>query len=196
MLMKKILLLSCLSFFGAAGFALGQGLYAGVDAGWAWPSKPNVAGTSSTTNKNYTAGGQLGYNYMLNSNWLIGAEAGYRNFGRVDYDPGVAVLKDDDWQPYATLTYLIGTSGFDVYGKAGYARETSELDYSATGNVTSTSGWVPSIAAGVGYSFLDNFNFFGEWQHNFGQRSSNALTENKPIALDAATLGMSYIFPL
>jgi outer membrane immunogenic protein len=180
----------------AHSFAFGQGIYAGVNGGWAWPSKPTVGASTSTKNKNYTLGGQLGYNYQLNQNWLIGAEAGYRNFGRVEYEPSVATLKDFDWQPYATLTYVLGESGFDIYGKAGYARETSELSYDGTSNQTTAGAWVPSLAAGVGYSFLDHFNFFGEWQHNFGKRGSNALTESKPIALDAATLGISYIFPM
>ena len=60
------------------------GVVLGVNGGWADANHPNIPGYSST-NRNYTLGGTLGYNYALNNNVSAGVEANYSNFGKTDY---------------------------------------------------------------------------------------------------------------
>jgi outer membrane immunogenic protein len=151
-----------------------QGLYIGGHLGGGWASDDVTAtgfGTGSLDSSGFIGGGQIGYNFQLNPNWVVGVE-GDISWSGVDGSRNVgafAATSDHNW--YATLAGRLGytTGPWMIYGKGGGAW--ADVDYAGTvAGVSSTwgdtrSGWMvgvglewmfaPQWSAKVEYNYLD-----------------------------------------
>lgn len=188
----------------AFGVTNQSGVYFGANGGWNSPdSKPSIT-NFSTTNKNYTLGGSVGYNYAFGSHISTGVEANYTDFGKTNYSGNNTVgnasgsFKNSAIQILLTGTYLMD-NGFNTFLKVGAANETSDLSLSNSGSSASVSTWLPAIAAGLGYEFIQNLNIYAEYERTIGDNWQNATTTNAPsssASLNAFTMGVNYTLPM
>lgn len=161
---------------------------------------PDAAAGFSKTNKGYTFAGNAGYEFAINPSFLLGIEAGYINFGKVEYS---SILGNFDLTNYALQ--LLGTarflapSGINLFVKGGFA-------YQDTGSAVDVIGWpvnyadksavLPAAAVGIGYQFNQMYNVYLQYEHTFGKDwSDNTSQPSTPMSLDAFTLGFTVKFP-
>ncbi len=197
---------SCLAASSAFAVTAHSGVYVSAKGGYAWPAinAGTFAGTASTVdNKGLVYGGDIGYDYALDTNYLIGAEFGYSEDGKVDVtgvSSAYAKTKLSDWHLLATGTYLMD-NGFNIFGKAGAARvhssESDNLDGYESSSATKT---VPQLGLGAGYlmdlNTSGSLNTFVEYDHIFGKNYRNDSTSNsdKPATMDILKVGVTYKF--
>jgi opacity protein-like surface antigen len=179
-----------------------SGVYVGAAGGWSFSKDYTTSSVSATssTNKNYTFGANLGYDYALNQNVLVGAEAGYLNFGKTTYSSSSTAdldVKNSGYQILATSTYLM-SNGFNGFVKAGAIKQKEDADISVVNVSESESKWLPATVLGVGYMPMQNLNVALQWEHTFGDNNTNAATDTstKPQTQDAITLGVTYKFAM
>lgn len=178
------------------------GLYAGLHTGYATgdvrlPMKGSLAsstqtypidGTAKVDSKGFLGGAQIGYNYLLPSNWLIGLEADASladitaNSGALGSLPGTAIGTLD-----ATAKSSVRWLG-TVRGRVGYVTDNAMLIYAtggfAYGGVRSSASLkatsLPTVEAKM------NFNTIGTgWTLGAGVE--------KPIA-SHLTLRAEYLY--
>lgn len=227
--MKKVILaaFAAMSMVSSAFAVTAQsGIYVGALGGWSFPDNPDQGNVSlhipstgttpipatSSSNRNYTYGATLGYNYAFTPNWLAGLEASYINFGYNNYEfsyngiNGNTKLKNWGIQLMATGTYLMN-NGFNVFGKLGAIDQRTIADNSLDtvfgdyGHDThSTTKWLPAIALGVGYMPIQNLNIALQYERTFGDDWSDASTftggNPNPMTQNAVTLGLTYNFAI
>jgi outer membrane immunogenic protein len=136
------------------------GFYVGAHVG--------PAGFSNGGGSGLVGGGQVGYNFQINPNWVLGIEGEFsgttigssENFGAMSARAGI------DW--VSTLAPRVGYA-FDrwlVYGKVGGAWIHGSGGISAPGFSISfdgtTSGWVAGV--GAEYALRDNWTVKGEFE--------------------------------
>lgn len=202
--MKKILLatsavLALCSTPTFASMTQQSGIYGTILGGWSFASSPTVASAhaQSSSNQNYTWGGNLGYQYAFTQNWAAGLELGYTSFGKTKYnfnDIPSATLTNTGVQVMAVGSYMM-LNGFNAFVKGGAIDEYTK---SSTPTDKSPTQWLPAAAAGIGYMPLQNFNIALQYEHTFGANWNNGSipTMSKPMTQNAVTLNLTYVLPL
>ena len=201
------------------------GLYLGANVGGGWAGA-NIAdtltGTSfdTSTQAAFIGGGQIGYNYQLNRNVVLGVEwfmdgvAGNNgnnsvNVASIPTSNGnlLQATAQADW--VTTLTGRIGftSPAFDHWlfyakGGGGWVQSQSTLTDVATGtsaSITKTNGgWVAGV--GIEWAFLRNWTLKVEYQYlglNPFTVSSGLVTDTFNINnanVQTATIGVNYLF--
>jgi outer membrane immunogenic protein len=189
-----------------------SGFYVGANIGGAFTRDSitdNLTGASlSTNNSGFIGGGQLGFNYQVNS-WVFGVEWDIdgTTLGRTGpgVTTGIGVLQahtGTDW--ISTLTGRVGYAAdrWLLYAKGGgaWAQDSATITNLTTGASVgasqTASGWTvgggiewafaPQWSAKLEYDFvrLDNFNF-----NTF---PTDSLTFNRDINM--VTAGVNYRF--
>lgn len=173
------------------------GVVVGVNGGWAGVNHPSLPGYTST-NRNYTLGGTLGYNYAVNNNVSAGVEANYSDFGKTDYSSsaGSGSFKNSALQLLLSGTYLMD-NGYNTFIKVGAANQQTSL--SASNSETGVTSWLPAAAAGLGYTVMKNLDIYGQYEHTFGDNWNNANVASSPAkaaALNVFSVGVNYTLPM
>src|ERR1700677_4239215 len=93
--MKKNILITSLALtlgMASSAFAVTaqSGVYFNVNGGYSFPvtwSDSSFAPFAVTqSNRGYTGGAMIGYDYALSPDYLVGVEGGYTWFGKTDYN--------------------------------------------------------------------------------------------------------------
>ncbi|MDO8954772.1 MAG: outer membrane beta-barrel protein [Gammaproteobacteria bacterium] len=234
--MKKLTILaSAIALIASASaFAVTaqSGVYVQGTGGWAVSAKPGIDDQSEAllqatklVNKTYALGANIGYDYALNQNVMVGIEGGYLNLGSTNYEypttagatgsGGGSYGKTQNWgyQVLATGTYLM-SNGFNGFVKAGGIKERSTMNFtsgvpgavSAYSPESQTTKWVPAAVIGAGYMPTQNINIVLQYEHVFGDKWSDGLnmayaadvltTYSKPMTQNIVSLGVSYKFAM
>jgi outer membrane immunogenic protein len=180
-----------------AAFAWGDGdwsgLYAGANVGGAWTRNHwtddfEKTSISTDTASGVTGGGQIGTDFQVEPNWVIGAQGSFDG-GTLGSDVGQNVscggcgLVDHSRESWlATVTARVGflvQPNLLVYAKAGGAwthdryTETETLGYFATTGTT-RSGYV--AGGGIEWAFARSLSIFVEYDHvDFGDFTTQDL---------------------
>jgi outer membrane immunogenic protein len=184
------------------------GFYIGANIGGAWS---NSTLTESVTGANFTAnnsgfigGGQFGYNWQFNNNWVLGIE------GDID---GTTINKTSNGVPTAIGTLqgslstdwiatLAGRIGYTVdhwmfYAKGGgaWVQDSATLSNLTTGASASASntnsGWM--AGAGVEWAFAGPWSAKIEYNH-IGLDNLSVSTLNLSRDIDLVKVGVNYRF--
>jgi outer membrane immunogenic protein len=174
------------------------GFYIGGNIGGAWPGgniTDSLTGTNLTTTNEgvFIGGGQIGYNYQINQNVVLGVEwlmdgVASNNNSNIVVIPTIgdsfqASVKSD-W--FTTLTGRIGLTGPAwenglVYIKGGAAwlqNQATVTDLSnglTVGTTKIDTGWV--AGAGVEYAFAPNWTIRVEYDYmGFGNSTVGTMT--------------------
>lgn len=192
------------------------GFYLGANIGGAWSNSTltdNVTGASfSTNNSGFIGGGQFGYNWQVNNNWVLGIE------GDID---GTSIHKtsnavptafgtlqgslNTDW--IATLAGRVGYT-FDhwmIYGKGGgaWVQNSATLNNLTTGASASVSNTNSGWMAGVGaeWAFAGPWSAKIEYNHigldNWSPSTSSVILNdrlNLSRNIDLVKFGINYRF--
>jgi outer membrane immunogenic protein len=174
------------------------GLYVGLHAGGGWADL-GVGDTGS----GFIGGGQVGYNYQITPQWVVGVEAeisgsGIKNnlasFGTV-FGP---VTANFNWNTLTTLASRFGyaSDNWLVYGKVGGAWADVSVSVSTPffgGSAGGTaSGWV--VGVGTEYAFRNNWSAKIEYNHlDFGGDGGTFITGNT-VTVDTVKAGVNYRF--
>lgn len=167
----------------------------GIDLGYAGVQSPNteVYSASDITNGNasykignFAYGLNVGYDFALNDNWLLGPEVGYYNLGYSQYrgyQNGVfsdnTKVRSSAVNALARLTYMTN-DGFNVFAKAGAAyvmqKTNSVVGYLSTPASSShTQNAVkPEGDLGLGYQFANGLGLSADYQHIFASSESKS----------------------
>jgi len=99
------------------------GFYIGAHAGYAWGTVTGTTVTQGLEQDGWFGGGQLGYNYQLASNWVVGIEGDIAASGIDLRNTGAFVGFKNDLQYFGTLRGRLGYAWerFLVYGTGGWA---------------------------------------------------------------------------
>ena len=143
------------------------GWYAGVNVGGSWGRSQTdfgitgflsttISASDSLTGSGFIGGGQIGYNWLVDPNWLIGAEADIQGSGakasatRFDTVDTEGVITN-----YQTKIEWFGT----VRGRLGYVFDRRILLYAtgglAYGNVSISGTSIPALGAPATFSNSD-----------------------------------------
>jgi outer membrane immunogenic protein len=143
------------------------GWYAGVNIGGSWARaqtdfaitgflSTTIGASDSLTGTGVIGGGQIGYNWLVDPNWLIGAEADIQGSGakasatRFDTADGEGVTTN-----YQAKIDWFGT----VRGRVGYVYDRRILLYAtgglAYGNVSVSGTSIPALGSPVAFSNSD-----------------------------------------
>jgi outer membrane immunogenic protein len=192
------------------------GFYLGANIGGAWSNSTltdNVTGANfSTNNSGFIGGGQFGYNWQVNNNWVLGIE------GDID---GTSIHKtsnavptafgtlqgslNTDW--IATLAGRVGYT-FDhwmIYGKGGgaWVQNSATLNTLTTGASASVSNTNSGWMAGVGaeWAFAGPWSAKIEYNHigldNWSPSTSSVILNdrlNLSRNIDLVKFGINYRF--
>ena len=194
-----------------------SGFYAGGHLGWAWGDVDwdNVTLTGErvrTSDSAFLGGGQIGYNWQFNPNWVIGTEA---TLSGTDLKDTVTSVVNPAFVTYTNKLDLVGT----VVGRLGYAWDRS-LFYVTGGYAyarfrtaglntgidsfslrDTESGW--TIGGGWEYAWTNNWIFGIDYKHiDLGSSSRSGTTAGGlPFTItgidpriDMVTVRLSYKF--
>jgi outer membrane immunogenic protein len=187
------------------------GLYAGVHGGYAWADSSN-----SYNNSPYSAappleikpvggygGGQIGMNYQLPQNFVIGLEAD------ASFD-SIEKTVDDPFSAGDTVTIKVDYSGtvrgrlgyaFDrllVYGTGGFAWAHAKTSVTAINNSqdATLTGW--TAGGGIEYAFADHWSVKAEYLHvDYGDHTwfgSDPWASTASATADTVRVGANYRF--
>ncbi|MCX7123596.1 MAG: outer membrane beta-barrel protein [Gammaproteobacteria bacterium] len=199
--------LICLGLMACAPLWASQdqnAVYIGVDGGWSLPSQSPSLAHYSSGNQSLTYGGTLGYQMVVGKNLATSVETNYSQFGQANYSGnasagnGSGSFKNSAIQVLLTGTYLMG-DGFNTFLKVGAAHEQSSLDLA--NNTMGVAGWIPAVAAGLGYELVKNFDLYAQYERTFGDNWENASTStgggpDHPVSLNVLTMGVNYTLPI
>jgi len=175
------------------------GLYVGAHAGGGWADL-GVGDSSS----GFIGGGQVGYNYQVNPQWVVGLEvevsgSGIKNNLATFGTPFGPITANFNWNTLTTLTSRFGYA-FDnwlVYGKVGGAWADVSVSVNAPFGFGSSaggtaSGWV--VGVGTEYAFRNNWSAKIEYNHlDFGSDGGTFITGNT-VTVDTVKAGVNYRF--
>jgi len=175
------------------------GVYIGVHAGGGWADL-GVGDNGS----GFIGGGQVGYNYQINPQWVVGLEAevsgsGIKNNLATFGTPFGPISANFNWNTLTTLTSRFGYA-FDnwlVYGKVGGAWADVSVSVNAPFGFGSSaggtaSGWV--VGVGTEYAFRNNWSAKIEYNHlDFGGDGGTFITGNT-VTVDTVKAGVNYRF--
>ena len=183
-----------------APVSLWDGLYVGVHGGYAsGDADVAIVGLpGSGSPKGGFGGFQVGYNYMLTPNWLIGTEVD-ASFGDINDStppfPSSNFKIDSFGTIRGRLGYALGPWLF--YGTAGTAWARAEEKLGALLRTDRTQvGWTGGV--GVEYAFSRNWSAKAEYLYaDFGEARRNLpLTGqvNTDVTLNMVRVGLNYRF--
>jgi outer membrane immunogenic protein len=162
-----------------------QGFYMGGHLGYGWSDKDwvflNNGATTSHTANGFIGGIQLGYNWNIAPNWVLGIEGEITwsdmNGSNACPNPAYSCKTEINW--LATVAGRLGYS-FDralIYVKGGGAW--ADEDYSATGPTSYTAsntraGWL--IGVGAEYAFTPAWSAKIEYNYiDFGKKTADLV---------------------
>lgn len=187
-----------------------SGFYLGAHIGYAFTGSDDVLGFANDDSSGFMIGGQLGYDWQLSPNWVIGLE-GQLSWVNTDKNLvapalGIAVTGGNDW--LASITGRIGYSWGPglLYVKGGFAFADTNYDLVAAGvpgtftsSGNSSSGW--TLGAGLEYMFAPNWSAKLEYQYyDFGNDTlvANVAPFITGVSVDnnihSVKLGVNYRF--
>lgn len=179
-----------------------SGFYAGVNAGYGWATFDNDFGTDKM--KGFIGGGQLGYNWQLNS-FVLGVEGDIQYSAQKRSETatigGITITGEEKIPWFATARGRLGYA-FDnvmIYGTGGVAWTNFKASVSALGATVSTettkAGW--TAGGGVEWMVLPRWSVKAEYLYIdagtttlevAGASASGKLKDN------IARLGVNYHF--
>ncbi len=177
------------------------GFYVGAHVGYGWGNSDwhdPLFGAASVKNDGFIGGGQIGYNWQVDPNWVLGLEGDISGSGMsgssVCYG-GVSCSNDINW--LATVTGRVGYS-FDralLYAKGGVAFMDQDLRLSVPGLIATSSetraGW--TIGGGLEYAFAPAWSAKVEYNYmDFGTRSIDGTDVDQTV--NAIKVGVNYRF--
>ena len=198
------------------------GFYIGGNLGGAWETgtlTDNFFGTSfSNTRSGFIGGGQIGYNWQVAPQWVLGVEWMFdgtdirSNTGTVAVvDPvlGAATLSASekvDWITTVAARFGYAANNWLFYGKAGggWVHDSATVtEITAVGNAFSVSasdtrsGWL--VGAGIEYGITPNWTMKVEYDHlGLENVTRGGLFVNDSVTLsrrfDMVTVGLNYKF--
>lgn len=181
---------------------------------------PETAGVTSTTHSNMSlsGGGSMGFRHAVNPLLSFGLEAGYDYNGQAEYAQNYSAwytLYSLDKVTYKVISedfHVLATSmikfpgGFNFFVKGGGARVNQKLrivNEFPTDNVpiflteTSTYGYKPMAAAGIGYQ-IGIIGFYAQYSRIFATNAENFSdllnedgTFSNIVSVDSFKLGAS-----
>jgi len=159
-----------------------------------------------------------GYLFPINSKFSAGAELGYAMYPKnkdtltLTFFDGIYAFNHTFKSRYVDLLgvakYNI-TDNFNIFGKFGGAYVMQKFSVNTTINNADTSGYnvknnklLPEVAAGIGYSFAQNFSVDLTYAHVFGKSVDTGKVftcedDNKHVnvaSVNTLMLGASYRF--
>jgi len=154
------------------------GLYAGGSAGYGGGKIDTFDSvtvvSASEKPRGYFAGGQVGYNWQFNNNWVFGVEGDWSG-ARIDtvgLDPAVAIPNNTHYEisSFATVRARLGYVPANRtlwYVTGGWSqaevRFAQAFPFSAGNDSKTQSGWV--IGAGVEHALTNNWSLKLEYLH-------------------------------
>jgi len=145
------------------------GFYIGGNAGGAWSTTDWTFFNGATfeptsqSRSSWVAGGQLGYLYQFNPNWVAGIEASWSGTNLKETSASLEVADRFRQSRISDLLLVTGRLGYASYNWLGYIKggyANSKVDFNtfvaSTGLASSTSsdregGW--TVGAGIEYAF-------------------------------------------
>jgi len=145
------------------------GFYLGGNAGGAWSTTDWTFFNGATfepisqSGSSWIAGGQIGYLYQFNSNWVAGIEASWSGTNLKETSLSMGVADRLRQSKITDLVLVTGRLGYAFYNWLGYIKggyANSKIDFKtfvASTGLTSTSssdrdgGW--TVGAGIEYAF-------------------------------------------
>ncbi|OYW31626.1 MAG: porin, partial [Azorhizobium sp. 12-66-6] len=164
------------------------GFYIGGNAGYAWGNGKEAANLDGLEPDGWFAGGQVGYNFQLVNNVLIGLEA---DFQGGDISGGANGL-DSKLDYFGTVRARLGYA-FDrvlpyVTGGLAYGKNTIS-DYAWSESNTHV-GWV--AGAGVEYAITNNWTARAEYMYvDLGSKTYDTIGSDAGVAGSTARLGVN-----
>lgn len=130
------------------------------------------------------------YDYVTNSNVVLGVNTNYTRFQKVNAVPSETGRNAD--REHA--------NGFDVSGKLGYRTNVGAMTpYVSAGAFTADSGaesfghkWSPVVAVGLDGNVADHVKLFAEYRHTFKGGDNFGLSDKKDAG--AVVGGIGYQF--
>jgi outer membrane immunogenic protein len=191
------------------------GFYIGAHVGGAWAdlkttdTLPSLAGLGnqwSNDTDGVVGGGQLGYNYQLGGNYVIGIEADFGGLGlsqrQTPYGLPTSFYSKLNDGFYTDVTGRLGYAAGPAlfYAKGGWAFFDGGLNMTDTAlprSVTKTGvdGWV--VGGGIEYKFTPNWGVKGEYRFfDFGEQKLDLYNDGsvfkQELKVNTVTVGVNY----
>lgn len=175
------------------------GFYIGAHVGYGWGNSDWDVDLS-VKNDGVVGGGQIGYNWQVAPNWVLGLEADMSGSGMKGSSSCVSgiVTCSNDIAWLATVTGRAGYS-FDralVYAKGGLAVMDQDLTISGPGSSATESsgtrtGW--TVGGGIEYAFAPAWSAKVEYNYmDFGSKNVGGLDVDQTV--NAVKVGVNYRF--
>ena len=187
------------------------GFYAGVNAGYGFGGKDDVGFRSDgvflgkvgkLSGSGFLGGGQIGYNYQFDPNWVVGLEADFQGADISDSfsSGGSSASSKINW--YGTVrprlgyaydrTLFYGTGGL-AYGHVDY--KGSVAGVGSFDEDKTRAGW--TLGAGVEHAFTDHLTAKLEYQYvDFGgfQVGNDSISTKASSDFHSVRVGLNYKF--
>lgn len=187
-----------------------SGFYLGAHLGFGFNGGDDLFGFTGDDNTGFLAGGQIGFDWQLSPNWVVGLEGqlSWADFDQSWTAPGFALARSGDW-----LGSITGRLGYTwgpglLYVKGGWAFADNEYTLAVNGipatfssGDNSSNGW--TLGAGLEYMFAPSWSAKIEYQYyHFGSETLIAPLAGPPFVVgvdvdnDVHTvkLGVNYRF--
>ena len=167
------------------------GFYIGLNGGYGWGSDARndqtpgggfwSFGTGQTIKPTGGVfGGQVGYNWQVNSNWVLGVELSGGWASLTKTDASLAFPATDHWK--SEVNSLLGVTGRVGYSfgswlpyiKGGYAgANLKSTMFDNAGDITSHSQWRNGWTVGAGFDYALSRNWIVGLEYNYIDLGSN-----------------------
>jgi outer membrane immunogenic protein len=179
-----------------------SGFYIGAHGGYAWSDSVTIGATgigavTGSTNdlKGGFGGGQVGYNWQIQPNWVFGieADAAAANI-HADLIPGLASTKIDS---LGSVTARLGyaANNWLFYAKGGFGWADNKVNVLGLSDSQFHTGW--TVGGGVEYGITRNWSIKGEYQYyDLGNETYFANTAGLVLGATIHTVkgGVNYRF--
>ena len=199
--MKSILGILILTSLWIAGFTTSfakTGIYLAGGLGWAQQTglpdstQFDSEGATEQSEGPFAHRIALGYNKDLNETSAIGLELGYGSYGNTDY--GIGSLDSKAFDLLAVGRFRM-SSRFEMFGKAGVARETLDVPDSLSNTIRGDrTDYNPMVGAGLGYSLSESSQIHLDYNHIFGGDVVSNSNDSTTPSLSAVLLGLQHTF--
>ncbi|MCB4769385.1 porin family protein [Ancylobacter sp. Lp-2] len=169
------------------------GFYLGGNTGYAWGSSNGDIDNLGIDPSGWFGGGQIGFNYQLGNNVVIGIETDLQGGSIKDTAYGYESKLDYFGTVRARVGYAFDTvlpyvTGGFAYGKTKVTDQLLNWSESST-----QTGW--TIGAGVEYAFLPNWTVKAEYLYvDLGDDYYDNLGATAGTNLNIARVGLNYKF--
>jgi len=142
-----------------------NGFYAGLNAGYGW-ADVGAVGFDGNNLGGFIGGGQVGYNWQFNTNWVLGIEADFQGSAQRRSDSallaGTLYTVDQKLPWFATARgrfgYASGPWLFYVTGGAAWVNYKLEVAANGTAASSDTSKAAWTVGGGVEWMFLPKWS--------------------------------------